>query len=188
MEKEEAWIERAKAGDKEAFARLVEAYQVAVYNLTYRMLGNAAEAEDAAQETFLRAYRRLSTFKPEKKFSTWLLSIASHYCIDQLRRRRFTWLSLEEMPPWQELSGARPHPEEEALRQETCEEVHALLEKLPGPYRAVAILRYWYELSYEEIAEIMDTTESAIKSRLYRARRMLASSARDRGERNYGEG
>lgn len=180
---EEAWLERAKAGDKEAFAFLVEAYQLAVYNLAYRMLGDPAEAEEAAQETFLRAYRRLSSFKPEKKFSTWLLSIASHYCIDQLRRQRFTWLSLEGLPPWQEISGPRPHPEEEALRQETREEVQVLLEKLPGPYRAVTILRYWHELSYEEIAAVMGTTESAIKSRLYRARRMLASYLK-RGDRD----
>ena len=174
MEEEKAWIERTRAGDHEAFACLVEAYQVAVYNLAYRMLGNAPEAEEAVQETFLRAYSRLSTFNPQKKFSTWLLSIASHYCIDLLRRRRFTWLSLEEMSPWQRPPSHERQPEEEALRREEGAEVQALLELLPPPYRAAIILRYWYELSYREIAAVMSTTESAIKSRLYRARRLLA--------------
>ena len=76
MEEEKAWIQRALAGDQEGFACLVEAYQTAVYNLAYRMLGNAAEAEDAAQETFLKAYSRLKTYDSGRKFSSWLLAIA----------------------------------------------------------------------------------------------------------------
>jgi len=85
------WLEKARRGDREAFGRLVEAYQGPVYNLAYRMLGNAAEAEDAAQETFVRMYTRLHTYRPEHKLSSWVLSIASHYCIDRLRRRRWSW-------------------------------------------------------------------------------------------------
>ena len=96
MEQEKRWIAAARQGDRSAFGRLVEAFQGPVYNLTYRMLGDPEEAEDAAQETFLRAYRKIDTYDPSRKFSTWLLSIASHYCIDRLRRRRLTWLSLED--------------------------------------------------------------------------------------------
>jgi RNA polymerase sigma factor (sigma-70 family) len=84
------WINRARAGDGEAFGHLVEAYQVSVYNLCYRMLGNLQEAEDAAQETFLRAYQGIKGYDRQKSFSTWLLSIAAHYSIDQIRRRRMT--------------------------------------------------------------------------------------------------
>ena len=86
----------ARAGDQSAFGRLVIAYQTPVYNLAYRMLGNAAEAEEAAQETFLRAYTHLRSYDPQRPFRSWLLSIASHYCIDRLRRRRITWLPLED--------------------------------------------------------------------------------------------
>jgi RNA polymerase sigma-70 factor (ECF subfamily) len=138
------------------------------------MLGDAREAEDAAQETFLRAYTHLATYQTDKKFSSWLLAIASHHCIDRLRRRRFTWLSLDELPFLDQAAGERNHPEEVAIRQEERDEVHRMLNQLPPQYRAAVILRYWYELSYREIAEVMETTESAVKSRLYRAREMLA--------------
>ncbi|HIC93846.1 MAG TPA: sigma-70 family RNA polymerase sigma factor [Anaerolineae bacterium] len=172
MDEERAWIRRAMAGDREAFAHLVEAYQTPVYNLAYRMLGDPAEAEDAAQETFLRAYTRLNTYRPERKFSSWLLAIASHYCIDRLRRRRLQWPSLDEVTPC--LASGDDQPEEAAIKQERRDEVQALLDELPAPYRATVILRYWYDLSYREIAEAMGITEGAVKSRLHRARRMLA--------------
>jgi len=172
MEEEKVWIQQALAGDQEAFACLVKAYQTAVYNLAYRMLGNAAEAEDTAQETFLKAYTRLKTYDSERKFSSWLLSIASHHCIDRLRQRRFA-LSLDELPPWRWLAGSS-RPEEVVIRSQERDEVHQLLEQLPPHYRAAVVLHYWYDLSYQEIAEAMETTESAVKSTLYRARRMLA--------------
>lgn len=172
MEEETVWIQQALAGDQEAFACLVKAYQTAVYNLAYRMLGNAAEAEDAAQEAFLKAYTRLNTYNSERKFSSWLLAIASHHCIDRLRQRRFA-LSLDELPPWRWLSSSR-RPEEVVIRSEERDEVRQLLAQLPPHYRAAVILHYWHDLSYQEIAEATETTESAVKSTLYRARRMLA--------------
>jgi len=175
MEEEKVWIQRALAGDQEAFACLVGAYQTAVYNLAYRMMGSAAEAEDAAQETFLKAYTRLKTYDSGRKFSSWLLAIASHHCIDRLRQRRFA-LSLDELPPWRWLSsGSRP--EEVVIQSEERGEVRQLLAQLPPHYRAAVILRYWHDLSYREIAEATDTTESAVKSTLHRARRMLAQGA-----------
>lgn len=173
MEEEMAWIQRARAGDQEAFTRLVEAYQTPVYNLAYRMLGNAVEAEDAAQETFLRAYTRLNTYDSDRKFSSWLLAITSHHCIDRLRQRRLGWLSLDELPPWRWLASSS-QPEEVVIRREERGEVRQLLDQLPPHYRATVVLHYWYDLSYQEIAEAMETTESAVKSTLYRARQMLA--------------
>jgi len=172
MEEEKVWIQRALAGDQDAFAHLVTAYQTAVYNLAYRMLGNAVEAEDAAQEAFLKAYTRLKTYDSGRKFSSWLLAIASHHCIDRLRQRRFA-LSLDELPPWRWLSNSK-RPEEVVIQSEEQGEVRQLLDQLPPHYRAAVILRYWHDLSYREIAEAMETTESAVKSTLHRARRMLA--------------
>lgn len=180
VDDEKTWVEQARAGEKEAFAKLIEAYQNPVYNLTYRMLGNADEAEEAAQETFLRVYTRLHRYDPAYKFSTWVLSIASHYCIDRLRKRRITWLSLDEPLPAQfapQLSSPRPGPESSAIEGDRQTVVHALLETLEPDYRAAVVLRYWYDMSYEEIAETMETTVSAIKSRLFRARKMLAAAA-----------
>ena len=169
-------IERARSGDKCAFSRLVEAYQTPVYNLCYRVLGNPHDAEEAAQEAFLRAYTRLSSYDPTRSFKTWLLSIAHHYCIDRVRRRRLTWLSLDDEPAldtamWR---SAAPTPEEVVMRRERDGDVQALLNALPLKDRSALVMRYWYDLSYEEIAVATDTTVSAVKSRLHRARETLA--------------
>jgi RNA polymerase sigma-70 factor (ECF subfamily) len=176
MEDSEAiWVQEARKGDQTAFTQLVEAYQTPVYNLAYRMLGNMVEAEDAAQETFIRAYRRLDTYDPSRKFSSWLLAIASHYCVDMLRRRRVNYLSFDELPPMVELSMPRTtQPEQVVVSQQQASAVQQLLDTLPDSYRTPVILRYWYDMSYREIAETMDVTESTIKTRLHRARARLA--------------
>jgi RNA polymerase sigma-70 factor (ECF subfamily) len=179
MDQERKWILRAREGDTEAFTRLVEAYQTPVYNLAYRMLGNSVEAEDAAQETFIRVYTRLHTYDVTRKFSSWLLSIASHYCIDRLRRRRMTLLSLEDVAFSGHLASDVDLPEEAVVRNEKEGQVRRLLDELPEDYRAAVVLRYWYDCSYKEIARILDTTESAIKSRLFRARRKMASAVQE---------
>ena len=173
---EPADITAARRGNAAAFTRLVEAYQRPVYNLAYRMLGNADEAEEAAQETFLRVYTQLGTYQPERKFSSWLFSIASHYCIDVLRRRRLTWLSIEdEEAPAEILTSDAPGPEDTMLQNEQETTVRKMLATLPPDYRLPVVLRYWNELSYEEIAEATHSTVSAVKSKLFRARAMLAN-------------
>jgi RNA polymerase sigma-70 factor (ECF subfamily) len=169
------WINAAMEGDQEAFAELVYTFQNPVYNLCYRMLGERTEAEDAAQEVFLRAYSNLYRYDQNRSFKTWILTIASNHCIDRLRKRRMTWVSLEEpLPETLALSSDDPEPEEAMMTSTRSAEVQSLLDELDTDYRAAVVLRYWYDYSYTEIAEIMDTTESAIKSRLHRARRMLA--------------
>jgi RNA polymerase sigma-70 factor (ECF subfamily) len=175
-ETSEQWLlERARDGDLDAFGELVRLFERPVFNLAYRMLGNAAEAEDAAQEAFLRAYTHLDRYDPERSFKTWLLSITSNYCIDRLRKRRLTWLSLEEpLPPHPALVSSEAGPEASAIAHELSVQIQALLDGLSDEYRIVVILRYWYDLSYIEIAEILETTESAVKSRLFRARQALA--------------
>jgi RNA polymerase sigma-70 factor, ECF subfamily len=181
---ESDWIQEARAGDQNAFGRLVVAYQTPVYNLAYRMLGNKAEAEDAAQEAFLRAYTHLRSYDPNRPFRSWLLSIASHYCIDRLRRRRITWLPLEEefAEPYH-MTSKSPNPETVASQHEQEEQVQGLLGGLSPTDRAAITLRYWYDCSYEEIAEMLNLTVSAVKSRLHRARRALAESLE--GESTY---
>ena len=173
---EPADITAAGRGNAAAFTRLVEAYQRPVYNLAYRMLGNAGEAEEAAQETFLRVYTQIGTYQAGRKFSSWLLSIASHHCIDVLRRRRLTWLSIEdEEAPAEMLTSDAPGPEDTMLQNEQETTVRKMLATLPPDYRLPVVLRYWHELSYEEIAEATHSTVSAVKSKLFRARAMLAN-------------
>jgi RNA polymerase sigma-70 factor (ECF subfamily) len=175
VDQERSWIKAARQGDRTAFGRLVQAYQGPVYNLTYRMLGDPQEAEDAAQEVFFRAYRKLNSYDPGRKFSTWLLSIASHHCIDRLRRRRLKWHSIDdENLPQDVMTSQEPGPERHALQNEREAQVQELLSTLSPDYRTVVVLHYWYDLSYEEIAQTTGSTVSAVKSRLFRARRMLA--------------
>jgi len=176
VNEEQVWLDQARRGDKAAFGKIIEAYQRPVYNLAYRMLSNSGEAEEAAQEAFIRAYTRFDSYNPNHKFSTWLLSITSNYCIDLIRKRRAILLSIDEpLPPHPSLMSERSSgPEPQLVQSEQEEMVQTLLAELAPEYREAVVLRYWYELSYDEIAEMMDTTVSAIKSRLFRARRQLA--------------
>ncbi len=176
---ETEWIQLARKGDQVAFGRLVVAYQSPVYNLAYRMLNNADEAENAAQETFLRVYTKLHTYNPQRPFHSWILSIASHYCIDRLRRRRINWLSLKEEIAVQggrpeRLISTDPNPESVVMQHEREGRIQRLLTALSPTDRAAITLLYWHDHSYEEIAESLDLTVSAVKSRLFRARRTLA--------------
>ena len=121
MNRELVWVARAKQGNDEAFTRLVEAYQRPVYNLCYRMLDEPEAAEDAAQETFLRAYQHLDRYDPQRPFATWLLSIAAHYCIDHRRRRKFSITSIdrdEEERSFQLPDTGVPNPESELMNNE----------------------------------------------------------------------
>jgi RNA polymerase sigma-70 factor (ECF subfamily) len=171
---ESEWIKRAKRGDEDAFAYLVEAYKVPVYNLCYRMLNDIVEAEDAAQEAFLKAYRGMGRYDPERSFATWLLSIASHHCIDRIRRRRIFTLSFDDLLPSQEKPDTTPDPETSLTMREHQDDVRELLQHLRTRDRAAVVLRYWYDMSYEEIAQALSLTVSAVKSRLHRARREMA--------------
>jgi RNA polymerase sigma-70 factor, ECF subfamily len=171
---EARWLERARQKDPQAFAELVEAYQRPVFNLCYRMLGDAGEAEDAAQESFLRAYNHMSRYDPTRSFSTWLLAIASHYCIDLLRKRRLLVDSLEELEPWEEPADDAPGPESAAVKREGRQAAQALLARLGPQDRAVVVMRYWEGLSTEEIAQALSLTVKAVKSRLHRARKQMA--------------
>lgn len=170
---ESEWLSKARRGDHQAFASLVELYQRPVYNLCYRMLSSENDAEDAAQETFLRAYRSLFRYDDQRSFSTWLLSIAAHYCIDQIRRQRITVMSFEELPyfdPPDQEAG----PETSLAVKEKQKQVQTLLANLSSQDRAAVVLRYWYDFSYEEIGDALSLTVGAVKSRLHRARRELA--------------
>ncbi len=178
MNDENAWIRQAQRGNDEAFTQLVETYQKPVFNLCYRMLGEPEAAEDAAQETFLRAYQNLSRYDNSRSFGTWILSIAAHYCIDRLRKRKFAVFSMdqedEDGTPFEMPDPASPDPEAESTKREDRDKLHHLLKDLDDIDRAAVIMRYWYDYSEVEIAEALNLTVSAVKSRLHRSRRELA--------------
>ena len=168
-------IAEAKAGNKEAFSELVEKYQKPVFSVCYRMLGTPTAAEDAAQEAFIRAYQALDRYDPERSFATWILSIASNYSIDQLRKKKVTILSMDsDKHAWLAPPDPGPSPEKVALDKEKSALVQAILADLAETDRAAVILQYWHDYSYEEIAENLDLSSSAVKSRLFRARKLMA--------------
>ncbi|HDD61694.1 MAG TPA: sigma-70 family RNA polymerase sigma factor [Chloroflexi bacterium] len=174
-ETESQLIAEAKAGNKEAFSKLVEKYQKPVFSVCYRMLGTPTAAEDAAQEAFIRAYQALDRYDPERSFATWILSIASNYSIDQLRKKKVTILSMDsDKHAWLAPPDPGPSPEKVALVKEKNALVQAILADLAETDRAAVVLQYWHDYSYEEIAETLDLSSSAVKSRLFRARKLMA--------------
>jgi len=175
VNEEQTWILQAKNGSDEAFTYIVETYQTPVYNLCYRMLGEPEAAEDAAQETFLRAYQHIHRYDLQRPFATWLLSIAAHYCIDRLRRRKLPIFSVDEdEESTYEIPDAKAlHPEAETVHGEQQEQIHAMVQSLDSTDRAAIVMRYWYDFSEIEIADALNLTVSAVKSRLHRARKQL---------------
>jgi RNA polymerase sigma-70 factor (ECF subfamily) len=168
-------VRRALKHDPTAFAELVERYQGPLYGLCLRLLGDSVEAEDAAQETFLRAHLHLRTYDCRRRFKTWLFAIASHYCIDRLRARRLQWTALDEDAP----TAIDPAPSPEACAEQLEFEAHlrSWLNHLAPADQLVLNLHYWLGFSYAEIAETTGTTVSAVKSRLHRAREKWTAPA-----------
>jgi RNA polymerase sigma-70 factor (ECF subfamily) len=170
-------VERARTGDARSYEELVRRYERLVGRVLYSYAGRDAAVEDLVQETFLRAYDRLSTFNPEYRFKTWLLAIANNLGIDTLRRRR----DVVEFNP--EVHGRVVRgPEAVATEAERAKSVQEAVMTLPENYSVPLVLRYAEGLTYAEIAEVLGITVPALKSRLFRARNMLAERLEERGE------
>ena len=166
-------LQKALQKDDVAFAELVEKYQSPVFNLCFRMLGTEVEAEDAAQETFWRAYRALYSYDQNRSFITWLLSIAAHLCIDSQRKRKVPIIEIDEFEEF-DVTDHNPQPEAIIIRHQEEEMIQRMLNGLGELDRAAIILRYWQGFSEEEIAAALSISVSAVKSRLHRSRQNLA--------------
>jgi RNA polymerase sigma-70 factor (ECF subfamily) len=166
-------VQQILNGNEDAFTDIVEHFQSPVYNLCYRMLGTPQEAEDAAQESFIRAYRYIHRYDSRRPFATWLLSIAAHYCIDQQRKRHLLSVDLDEIIEFG-ITDDAPDPETVVTTGEQSDLIQKRLAALPVKDRMVLILRYWYDFSEDEICEALEISKSAVKSRLHRARQHMA--------------
>jgi RNA polymerase sigma-70 factor (ECF subfamily) len=167
-----AW---SKAGDLEAFGELVRRYQKPVFRIVLRMVRSPDDADDLTQDTFVRAHRGLKTFKDEYDFHPWLYRIAVNQAINFLnKRKRQAAADLDEVPEGDIRAGPEPEsPLQSASRQELLNRLESALDKLPEEQRTVFLLRVQEGLSYEEIAETMDTPKGTVMSRLARARMAL---------------
>lgn len=165
---------RVSQGDHEAFGELVSRHQQAVFNAAYRVLGNVPDAEDAAQETFVRAYRFFGRFDPERPLAPWLKRIAVNICLNRLESEK------PESALDEEAAAARePGPEAQAVIRQRDARVRLELARLPPRYRAVIELRHFQDLSYEDIARQLGRPVSSVKSDLFRARKLLAQTLKD---------
>jgi len=162
-------IVRARRGESEAFGELVSRHQSGVFNVCYRLLHEHGEAEDLAQETFMRAYDRLQTFDLEREFGPWIRRVAANLCLNYLESRRVTAPLDEERD-----ADSTLLPEAVTEVRERSEQIRAALSSLPPHYRVVVELRHYQALSYDEIAKELNIALSDVKSYLFRARKLLA--------------
>lgn len=174
---EKAWIDAARDGDPLAFEQLIHLYEKRVFALTRRMCKNPADAEEAAQETFLAAWQGLKFFRGESSFSTWLYRLASNACVDLLRKegrhQAAAGPSLNDEEVLLEIQDEAPSPHALAEQAELKEQIEAGLAALPEEYREVLILREIHQQSYDEIAEILSLDLGTVKSRINRGRKRL---------------
>lgn len=170
-EEEKRWVERCRAGDREAFRPLVERYHARVFRLTLRIAGERAAAQDLTQEAFLKAYAALTRYDAARPFSSWLFRIAVNLCID--RRRRSREVATPELEP--------PHlvdPTDALAQDETRRAVQAALGRLSEKYRVVLILKDVEGMDYQSIAEVLGDSVPALKIRVLRGREQLAKHLR----------
>lgn len=165
-------MQRTAAGEEQAFRQLVARWQQPVFAFLLHMLGSVEEAEDMTQDTFLKVHDQAGRYQPAGRFRSWLLRIAGNKARSALRRRRILrWVSFD--PVRHDRPGAAADPLQELTRRETAAEVQAAIATLPERQRAALVLKRWQGLSYQEIADVLQTTVPAVESLLQRAAETL---------------
>jgi RNA polymerase sigma-70 factor (ECF subfamily) len=172
-------VQQALEGDEKAFTRLLVRYKDAIFFMLLKMVNNRNDAEDLTLEAFGKAFKNLHQYSPTYAFSTWLFKIASNNCIDFLRRKKGTFIAIENNGDTSEnnetikLKSKDPNPEEKMIRQQKAILLHHIVRRLKPRYRTLVELRYFREFSYEEIAHELNIPLGTVKAQLFRAREML---------------
>ncbi|WP_347552813.1 RNA polymerase sigma factor SigW [Pseudalkalibacillus hwajinpoensis] len=178
-------ILQVRKGDHNAFGELVELYKDRVYTLTYRMLGNRQEAEDVAQEAFIRAYTNIDRYQIDRKFSTWLYRIATNLSIDRMRKKKPDYYldaeisGTDGLTMYSQISSGEELPDDEVVSLEAQNDIHRAILSLPPKYRSAITLKYIQELSLKEISEILDLPLGTVKTRIHRGREALRKKLRE---------
>jgi RNA polymerase sigma-70 factor (ECF subfamily) len=171
-------VKQILRGKQEAFAVLVERYQKPIFNFIYRFYGNYELAQELTQETFLRCYQFLKSYDPERKFSTWLYTVAKNLCIDELKKQRAAHeVPLEDVLPAVDAKNAEGSADHDqranCIRREEDFKLLEALQELPAAARTVLLLHYFQGLSYQEIGETLGLPVSTVKIRIFRAKKIL---------------
>ena len=182
-------IEKAKSGDIEAFEQLIISCEKKVFNIAYRMIGNYDDANELAQEVFIKAFRSIKNFKGDSLFSTWIYKITANVCLDELRKRKNKNIvsldqdiELNDGDVKRQISDNAPSPDMEVESKEIKTIVNESIQQLPDDYKSVIILRDIQGFSYDEISKIVNCPEGTVKSRLNRARQALKKILQGRKE------
>ena len=179
QDEETRLIEDALKGSQKAYFALVNKHQGAVFHIINRIVQNSEAANDLVQETFMKAFNSLATYRSEYRFSTWLYKIAANSSIDYLRKKRIQALSLDQPIETKdgsvefEVADDSYNPERDLVRKEQRFSIDEAIDTLPGKYREVIIYRHKEDKSYEEIAELLDIPVGTVKARIFRARELL---------------
>ncbi|PAV28190.1 RNA polymerase sigma factor SigW [Virgibacillus profundi] len=177
-------IKQVKKGDQSAFEDVVSFFQNKIYQHCFRMLGNAHEAEDMAQEAFIRAYVNIHSFDDNRKFSTWLYRIATNLTIDRIRKRKPDYFldaeikGTEGLDMYSQLASKERLPDEEVESIDLQRYIHQEISELPPKYRSIIMLRYLEEFSLQEISDILDIPLGTVKTRIHRGREALRKRLR----------
>lgn len=169
---DEALVARAQTGDGAAFEELVRRYRNDVYGLSYHFLRNREEAWDVSQEVFIKAYRSLNRFRGDAGFKTWLLRITANHCKDHFKKRRVPTVSIDAMPS-QDFFPSGTDPGRELGNSELGEAIQEALDSLSPKHRMAFVLREFEDMSYKDMASVMECSEGTVMSRLHHARKKL---------------
>lgn len=174
-------VDRAKVGEQKAYAELMERYKDSIYFMALKMVNNKDDAMDLTVETFAKAFKNLEKFRPDFAFSTWLFRIATNGCIDFIRKKKLKTFSIDNYSDENgndiafQIKSDTLNPEERSIKSEQTKELKMIVEGLPQRYRILINLRYFDELSYNEIAEQLDLPLGTVKAQMFRARDLLSN-------------
>lgn len=176
-----ALVERAKANEQKAYAELMQRYKDSIYFMVLKMVNNKDDAMDITVTTFAKAFENLEKYRPDYAFSTWLFRIATNGSIDFIRKKKLQTTSLDSLggdyseDKVFEIKSDVLNPEETSIKKQQTEQLKEIIDKLPPRYKTLIILRYFDELSYEEIAEQLDLPLGTVKAQLFRGRDLLSN-------------
>jgi RNA polymerase sigma-70 factor, ECF subfamily len=178
-------VREVKRGNQEAFAELMELYKDKVFHIAFRMLGNSHEAQDVAQEAFLRAYTNIHSYDESRKFSTWIFRIATNLAIDRLRKKKPDFHledkvgGTENLDHYSRFASEEELPEDQVVKLEMQAWIQQEIMQLPPKYRSAIILKYLEDLSLKEISEVLNLPVATVKTRIHRGREALRKRLRE---------